>query len=77
MTSFRLTLLSVAVELLLPILLPLLSSEGTIIVVRMLTVALRLSPIYYSKILFGTVYRAVIAFAPDLARDHLIHFPQS
>jgi hypothetical protein len=75
--SFTLLLALHAFERLLPILLPELSDNVVITFVHLIMSAFRFAPVPLARILFQKLYRAVIAFAPDLSRTFAIHFPKS
>jgi hypothetical protein len=75
--SFTLFLLANAVVRLFPVLLPTLTTDATGNFLKLILSALRLSPIGHGRVLFQTVFRAAIAFAPDVAGIFPVRFPKS
>ena len=76
-SPFTLSLIGSGFERLVPIILPFLSMESTSSLVKNIMNGLRLNPTPFSNVIFNYVYRAIIAFAPDIAQKYPIRYPES
>lgn len=76
-SPYTLSMISFCVEKLLPILLPFLSNPSTQALLRIVMIAFLRSPLQFSKEFFHYIYRAVIAFSPDVALKFNIKYPES
>lgn len=76
-SPFTLSLIGTGFERLVPIILPFLSMESTSNLVKCVMNGLRLNPTPFGNVIFNYVYRAIIAFAPDIAQKYPIRYPES